>query len=178
MNTLNKKVTVYCDVDGVLNVKRKSVGHSAEKAFRKLPLLAGKILPKVNLWFRWQEEIIRKFSDEIIGGDTLFVWLTTWNYEAVSTVEPLTGLISHDVLEYRMRFHELKTQRRKYLLLKEHQKINPSPFIWIDDVATRSYRESDWEDSHPHLIIRPSSTFGITEKELMQITEFMKQHRN
>lgn len=177
MSIMNSSVTIYCDVDGVLNVRRKSSGHMAEKIARKLPLLLGRVLPRVRLWFRWQEEIILKFVEQVKTSESMFVWLTTWNHEAVSTIEPLTGLVSNEVLEYKMRFSELTNQRHKYALLKKHQAVNPSPFIWIDDVATRSYRADDWSADHPHLIIRPHSAFGISTSDIEKITNFIATHR-
>ena len=105
-----------------------------------------------------------------------FIWLTTWNHQAVRILEPLMGIRSENVLKYDMSWKEFRTHPNKYNLLRLHQAQNPSPFIWIDDVATQHYDISHWENVQEHLVIRPHKKFGITDDHMEMISEFMITH--
>lgn len=162
--------TLYCDVDGVINIAtRKREGLNHRIIYRRLPSIGSRLMP-VPLRIRWQENLISSLAELKVN----FFWLTTWNHQAVSILEPLTGIKSHGVLNYKMPLWEAVKQRSKYELLKQHQNVNPSPFIWIDDVATQHYKEEDFQNAPEHLVIRTDKRHGITETHLEQITSFVQ----
>lgn len=77
-----------------------------------------------------------------------------------------------------MRFREFNRETGKYNLVQAHQIINPRPFIWVDNVATKNYKPEHWEQLNvPHLIIRPNKRFGITEDHMAQMNEFVANIR-
>ena len=163
------QATLYCDVDGVINIAAKSAQDTVSKViFRKLPSV-GKHLSPVPLKINWRESMVESLALLPVS----FFWLTTWNHQAVNILEPLTGLRSHGVLPYNMKLREFRRQTNKYGILRAHQELNPTPFIWIDDVATRHYNERHWDGAAEHLVIRPISRFGITDDHLEEIKEFL-----
>jgi hypothetical protein len=169
------KPTIYCDVDGVLNVYSKDNNLKSVIARRRTPSV-GLYLPKVPLRFKWYENIANEIVNEL-AAFVDFKWLTTWNDDAVRIIEPLTGIRSSGFLNYRMRLSEAGSQVKKYAVLKEHQLLNPSPFIWIDDVATKHYREEDWTGHHDHLIIRTNRKLGLTMEHLDSMKDFLKSYK-
>lgn len=112
-------------------------------------------------------------TSEIAQLPVKFIWLTTWNHQAVKIWEPLTGIRSLEVLPYNFKLREFRTHKTKYEILKAHQAANPSPFIWLDDVATKHYNPADWENNPEHLVIRPQKRYGITMDHVERMKEFI-----
>jgi len=162
---------LYCDVDGVINIAKHHDDAVSKFIFRKLPTRAGNLTP-VPLRIRWSNYVPTFLS----GIEANFYWLTTWNQQAVSILEPLFGIKSVGVLDYKMKLIEARQQKWKYELLKKHQKDNPTPFVWIDDVATKHYKEEDWIGAAAHLVVRPHKNHGITREHILEIGEFLKVH--
>lgn len=172
MTANNPKITLYCDVDGVLNItSRRAKDLVSRRILRQLPSFGQRFTP-VPLRIRWRETIVNQLSTLPVS----FVWLTTWNYQAVRILEPLMGIRSEHVLEYDMTWKEFRTHPNKYNLLRLHQSLNPTPFIWIDDIATQHYHADHWKDPSQHLVIRPEKKFGITNEHMASISEFTKNY--
>lgn len=162
--------TLYCDVDGVINIYKKRPHDSmSANIVRRLPHFAKTL--RVPVKITWREDIIERLAKLPVN----LVWLTTWNWEAVEKIEPLTGLKSSDVLFYKMKLSEVYNQRHKYALLKNHQKTHPSPFVWVDDVAPRFYNKNDWLDLN-HLIIKPTRGEGLTSADMDKIENFIQAY--
>ena len=162
------KPTIYCDVDGVINTTQKLENGTTKIIYRKLPSL-GEKLWKIPLRINWHNHTTLTLAALQVN----FYWLTTWNHQAVHILEPLIGIKSTGVIPYRMPLKEARRQYTKYELLKAHQAENPSPFIWIDDVATQHYKKEHFKDAQPHLIIRTNKRLGITPEHLQQIHDFV-----
>lgn len=170
-----EKFTIYCDVDGVFNVYHNSEKLNKIIVKRKLPSL-GLYLPKIPLPFKWYEDISNDFVNRILSKHSPYLhWLTTWNHDAITIVEPLTGIKSTSYIEYRMTLKETTTQAYKYDLLKNHQRNNPTPFIWIDDIATKNYKEQDWLEHPKHLVIQPSTKYGLTLENIETMERFISE---
>lgn len=167
---MNKPI-LYCDIDGVLNIDAKVVADAAKKiVFRKVPF--GRYFSPLPTRLNYRPDIISSMRDL----QTSLYWLSAWNQYAVKVLEPITLLKSEGVLHYKMGIKDIGKEHGKYLLLREHQEVNPSPFIWLDNLATRNYEPRDWENfQHPHLVIRPSTRFGLTDDHMSKIKEFTRQ---
>ncbi len=167
----SEQVTLYCDIDGVLNIAGKEFADTITKRiFRKVPSVGRFLFPvPVKLSFR------KGITDAMSLLPVKWVWLTTWNKYA-GKLEKHSGVKSHETILYHMHIWETGRQKRKYALLQAHQKANPTPFIWIDDVATKYYKEKDWVGQPDHLIIRPDHKFGITEEHIASMREFVEKH--
>lgn len=171
MSTNKPKPALYCDVDGVLNIASRTTKSITSKVIlRQLPSIGQRLAP-VPLRIRWRESVVAQLAVLPVS----FIWLTTWNYQAVRILEPLMGIRSEHVLEYDMNWKEFRTHPNKYNLLRLHQSQAPSPFIWIDDVATQHYDASHWPDSSQHLVLRPHKKFGITDDHMKSIGEFISK---
>lgn len=163
------KPILYCDVDGVINIaSRRAKGVMVNTIRRSIPTVE-KVFPQVPIRFRWNEAITTGLAELPVR----FIWLTTWNYQAVHLLEPLLGIKSESVLYYKMQLNEFRNQKRKYDLLKEHQASNPTPFIWVDDVATKRYDPSHWLTHSNRLIIQPNPKLGVTDNHLQEIKSFL-----
>jgi hypothetical protein len=164
------KPNLYCDVDGVINIaaRKMILGMKSQIIYRKLPSIGQNFAP-VPLRIRWQDEIALNLAALSVN----FYWLTTWNHQAVSILEPLTGIKSVGVLPYNINLREIHNQKTKYDILKQHQENSITPFIWIDDVATQHYQKHHFPEDQPHLIIRTNKRFGITNDHMLQINEFI-----
>lgn len=159
---------LYCDVDGVINPADKKLDNiSMSSLKRQIPFI--KDFLKVPIRFRWNQDVIAELASLPVN----LIWLTTWNHDAVNLLEPLLGLKSSNMLPYRMKIYEIRNQRHKYDLLKNHQKNNPSDFIWVDDVATKHYDDAHWSEDYSRLIIRPNFKTGLTLEEVERIKEFL-----
>lgn len=168
MSSFTKPI-LYCDVDGVINIaSRRAKGVMVNTVRRSIPTVE-KLFPQVPIRFRWNESI----TDSLAELPVRFIWLTTWNYQAVQLLEPLLGIKSESVLFYKMQLNEFRNQRRKYELLKAHQAENPSPFIWLDDVATRFYNPEHWDEAVNRLVIQPNPKQGVTKEHLQRIDSFL-----
>lgn len=87
MTTFSSSPILYCDVDGVINITKRSLGGAiTQRVKRSIPLTS--ITFPVRLTFR--EHIIELLKLLPVE----WFWLTTWNYDAQRLLEPLTGLKS------------------------------------------------------------------------------------
>lgn len=165
-------INFYCDIDGVLNIPRRTYrGQSLSKTvFMKLPTF-GRFLTKVPLRINWQEEVTSSLASLPVH----FVWLTAWNNQATKIWEPLTGIVSREVLHYNFTLKEYRNHKSKYELLKNHQISNPSPFIWVDDIATKKYDPTHWETHADHLVITPDPKYGLTTDHMLNIQAFISK---
>lgn len=166
------KPILYCDVDGVINLSAKTAQVVREKTVLLRPPFIFRHLARmgpVPFKVRWRESMVETLSLLPVS----LWWLTTWNQQAVKLLEPLTGIRSEGVLNYHLGVREIRTQPSKYTLLRLHQLADPRPFIWVDDIATQHYRESDWVNPPPHLIIRTVKNHGITDEHLEEMRNFI-----
>lgn len=165
-NRKKNNITLYCDVDGVLNPLKRRSGTTSKRIWRTVPL----INVKLPVWFTWKKEIPEFFNT--LSGAKKYI-LSTWNEQGRTVLEETMGLKSFEHIPYRMPFKDIGNQSTKYELLKQHQKQNPSPFVWIDDVATKNFKEEEWEGYYPHLIIRPNAYVGVTVEDLIKVKKFI-----
>jgi len=166
------KPVFYCDVDGVLNLRKHSAPKSLVKkiVWKKYSLQNGSGVPMFHL-LKYDPIVVEEISQLPVE----LVWLSAWNKYARTILEPLTSLVSTRVLEYRLTMKDLRTEKGKYVLLVADQKQNPSPFIWVDNVATKNFVPADWVNHpYPYLVITPHSHYGLTVKHIEEIKFFLK----
>jgi hypothetical protein len=146
---------LYLDIDGVIIVD--------ESPFEMVQLNA-----------------IEKYSPEVVArlGRTglELVWLSTWGREASYLSESIDPLSKARILPIQP--HINGSMAGKAASIIEEQSAAPAPFVWADDMITENLsKELSQAVASPHLMVRPNKAVGLTNKHLLLIEEFAKEHR-
>lgn len=110
--------------------------------------------------------------------DVELVWSTTWNLNDTVLLLPelLGGLHGGRVLPIKL--NEKATNKKEWTQWKaeaiiEDQKLNPRPFVWIDDNAHTYWDEHVKANTRAEsLFVTPVSRTGLTSPDLQKIEEF------
>jgi hypothetical protein len=131
------------------------------------------------------------FSPELISGlDTLrdmfpnleLVWCSTWNdgNNILMLPKKLGGLFFGRILpcflpDVSTNDPELWSKWKGEAII-EDQRVDPTPFIWVDDVAVLYHKkvvEETVNNDMPKLFIQPVEKLGVTKKDLVTMNNFM-----
>jgi hypothetical protein len=161
-----KRVKCYLDFDGALN----SLGSFYSSTF--IPAWDdNEIITEGG----YELNVSRSQASRLVAMSMEIHWCTTW----CQTPEDLQRVAAH-----------LNIPCDNILDLSEHwkteavildQKIEPSPFVWIDDDAISTYTERNFELLHdeglmsPHLLVRPDPSYGLTSDDLDVIEAFITE---
>jgi hypothetical protein len=165
------KVHIFCDVDGVINIypdapyrlEKGQVAVTVDGTAQVFPL-------------HWRKEVSDFFS-ELSHVEVEFVWLTTWREYAPKVLDPLWNITSKGFMPWDNKLNDYH-QHYKGLALEEWAKAHPrTPFIWIDDIALRSWETHSFSDRENVLGIMPYSGDGLTDDNLSKIKEFIELHK-
>lgn len=158
----------YCDVDGVLNIRSRHIPTNSlfrQRVVRRVPFVG---VP-VRLFLTVNLEVVESLTQLPVD----WFWLTSWNH-TVQNLEEALKVTSAGIIPFWLKVKDVGREQGKYRLLKKHQTVNPSPFIWVDDVATKNYDPDDWVNHpYPHLVIQPSPKTGLTLEQVEQIKFFL-----
>lgn len=211
--------TFFCDFDGVINAlpyERVWVGGDKGDGQMYSPELYNPdnwniVVRQTDpaLHFMWDEVVevensgqtfTLRFSTELVSnimslihsGQINLVWLTSWNEEAVNTLNPLLGLPDDTpYLPWSQRRSDY-SHRGKYTALRTLVNAIPrdkrSPFVWVDDVATSSFinnakkyqrSEHNFKRSEgvSSLILQTDPLYGISRKEWARIDTFVRKNQ-
>ena len=141
------------DVDGVLNplALRPPPGFSVQWIDGYEVALSGKHR-------EWLGELVRSFE---------LVWATTWEDSANESIGPLLGLPELPVV----RFSGERTGDT-WKLEAVRSAVGDRPLVWIDDeLFLDAYEWAQGRDA-PTLLIRPSSSVGMTASHFDEICRF------
>lgn len=97
--------------------------------------------PDKTLRLRWSSELINNIKALIESDTVTFMWLTTWNEHTVGLNKILGFPEETPFLRWWPRgLSDYSQSGKGNYLLKHMEKTNDtiSPFIWVDDVATKS----------------------------------------
>lgn len=181
----------YCDVDGVIfpfdtEITTASVTLHYEDG--------GKIDE-----FHFNQEVADWLAQ--ISSKTDFVWLTSWRENAPTLLDPVLGTKSLGYLPWAAKLSD-HTQFFKKVALKQDQQLSSSPFVWVDDVANRTYSgeplflsrtqpKPKWDKTQgawlepeyvtdipeeQYLSVTTDSWAGLTTTEMEQITRWVENH--
>lgn len=164
------KVHIFCDVDGVINVypdapyrlEKGQVAITVDDSAKVFPL-------------HWRKEVSDFFS-EISHSEIEFVWLTTWRNYAPKVLDPLWNITSRGFMPWENKLSDY-SHAFKGIALEEWSLANPKvPFIWIDDIALRSWESHSFADRDDVLGIMPYSGDGLSDENLKDIRAFIDKH--
>jgi len=137
---------------------------------------------------RFSSELMDNIKALIASGDINFVWLTSWNEDSQKVLNPILGLPADTpYLPWEQRRSDYE-HFGKFTALKELlDEIEPDArqnFIWVDDVATRSFlyrdnRYHNFKKKHglSPLVIQTDPLYGIDRKEWARIERFIAKQK-
>lgn len=165
-----RKVHVFCDVDGVINIyadapyrlEKGNVAITVDDRAQVFPL-------------HWRKEVTDYLS-EISHMEIEFVWLTTWREYAVKSLDPLWNIASKGFMPWDNKLSDY-SQVYKGIALEAWSIQNPkTPFIWIDDIALRSWESLAFAKRENVLGIMPYSGDGLTDDNIHRMKEFIAKY--
>jgi len=168
------KVKLISDVDGVVNIYSLQHTSSAKVGYKHVnPDGRVHLIPTTLHWNESVTAFMRQPEVELH-------WLTGWLDNAPETLDPLWELDSKSSIQWDKHLHE-KDEISKKRALVSFLEVNPGPFIWVDDIATRTVTEEDFaglfnlEDA---LVITTNDMTGVTQAHLTQMQAFVNKWKN
>ena len=179
IETYSKPVRFYSDVDGVLALYFDTLAARAAHANHARVNLLQPSYGSINVkpldieWNQIASDALSKYSH---SSQIDFVWLTQWRLNAPLVLDPLFNIKSKGYLPWASSPTDYN-QFFKAVALLEDQKIAPSSFVWIDDIATTAnavaFLEREGLDMSRALIIRTEMTSGLTIEHMKQVGQFL-----
>ena len=136
----NKKIRVYCDVDGVIQpfIYREEDLEALDKhidaEYIEYYLWDDEVKIKEGLFYF--RENVQKFLSEL-SLETDFVWLTAWKMNAPRTLDHQMNIKSLGYLPWEIRRSDYNHYFKRSAI-EADQKENPSKFIWLEDMANKN----------------------------------------
>lgn len=167
------KPLLFLDIDGVLNCFPSPLHTQLMETqeWRDGDAVTGDRM--YRLW--WRESVIARINSWHDRDLAEIVWLTTWTYDAASSVAPLMGLKDFLVVgDEKGSENPRDLDWWKWDRVKEIVASSTHPFVWLDDdlygpVAT----EAAERYGHQMLAIAPPSNPGLTDEMLDEVEEFL-----
>lgn len=190
MTLFTSNVVFFSDVDGVVH------GRHFEKNGDKIERYPDENLHfdmNASFWFvedgykfYWSEEMVDWIYSLISSGAVDFKWLTKWKQHAVNKLNPIFGFPEYvTYLDWHAPKSDVNHDGKGVALLELYKNLaedERTPFIWVDDIATRNYIPgSKYENVFkelkvPHLIIQTDYRYGITKENQRDINEFIRRY--
>lgn len=170
------KAKLYLDFDGVINAVNPQ--HDLITNF-DIASTNDKIFAKINN-MTYSPTVVEALDNFRDFYDVELVWLSSWNdQQDVLKLPPfLNGLHGGRVLEANLNYeatnkHEW-TQWKADAIIAD-QKMNPLPFVWIDDNAHNFHMETVKLATHGthKSFVQPISDHGLTTENLKTISDFL-----
>lgn len=182
---------LFCDFDGVINRFALPANVPAmEGSFddnKKTRISVDEYGLRNNYTIRYSRRVVSFFKDLIEAHPDTFIWVTSWANHT-HKLDRLLGVPPQEWLNI-YEYFAYENNRRKHLALDEYFKNNTdsvSAYIWLDDEATQGYANVDASGNTveplskisdlPSLVIQTDDRYGLVEKHLTQISEFLKIH--
>lgn len=142
-----------------------------------------------NLTIRYSSELVERIAALVNAGKVNFVWLTTWQSEAIRLLNPIFGLPENTPFLNWNHMSDLGQGRKGLALADLYEQLESKPkFVWVDDVATENFVNSGLTETgmypigetFPHmegvesLIIQTDAHWGISRKEIEVIENFLQ----
>lgn len=150
-------VTLFLDVDGVLSPVR---GPS-------------------HAWSDWEEVpfndyflvLSREMAARLAALPVKIVRVTTWRQLANSQIGSWFGWPPCEVIEPRDCDDPMRWKARA---IRAHVQAGGGPFVWVDDDLRELASEvADVVGNHPHLLLCPDPTVGLTAADAEEIERFL-----
>lgn len=145
-----KPIRIYCDVDGVIMPfinEQEDIDRLDGDAMINVTTRHGFGNDAINLVpsrFLYSKAVAAKLSEWSHRDDVDFIWLTAWRFNAPYALDELLNIRSSGFMEWEEKRSDYN-QVFKLIAIEDEQKVSPSKFIWLDDLAnkTRYYDNDD-----------------------------------
>ena len=173
-------VTLFLDVDGVLNAEQRFVQQPKNK--------------RVTGWTDWQHTKVTvcgeglrgsfPFSTSLQMGSNIadtgadIVWATTWvdQLKALDDIARLVGLPTRLPTIDKVESSDRYTSGKLGGVSRYVYANNITQFVWVDDYLGSDDRE--WAADYDSLLIKPHSGWGLTRKDVEQIKTFVNYRKS
>lgn len=158
-------MTVYLDVDGVLNAVTKRVptstgwGEYQRKKVNSFPIM-------------YAPALIEAINNLASRDDVTFKWLTTWEHDAAEDLSPAIGINGRDweVLGGDQHAYRGADWWKLEAVQKDVATTKPDQFVWIDDDFKDERHAIEWMlDQTNGYPISPNMRDGLTREHLDEI---------
>lgn len=196
---------IYLDVDGVITPYYNHE-QGAPEGYRVAQLnvdnynLMNSGNPTQAVQFAWNESVIERLAVLSHNPKVDLVWLTAWKHNAPKHLDLLLNITSLGFLDWSIKLSDY-TQVFKKVAIEEDQELNPSQFIWVDDIANRTdygyhsggelFSKLLWDEEtgqasgeyeviiapERYLTITPNSFVGLTHSNMDDIEAYVLKHQ-
>lgn len=147
-----KPIRIYCDVDGVVMPfinDQEDLDRLDGDATIQITTWQGFGSDTINITesrFLYHKAVAAKLSEWSHRDDVDFIWLTAWRFNAPYSLDKLLNIKSSGFMEWDEKRSDYN-QAFKRFAIEEEQKVSPSKFIWLDDIANKTrYYENGCPD--------------------------------
>lgn len=170
---------LFLDVDGVVNALNREGTHAWDGA---VITNAKNSIPGFDdrVWPIYASALL---GEALLDLDVNIVWLTTWKYEANSSISPLCGLPEDlyvgDWTGTRRMSEGFQDWKTKVVL--QFMEDYGGPFIWIDDEAIPGWFPEHLTDSGHEgnvLLVQTNSWAGLVPAEIAWIKSWLEEEHN
>lgn len=165
-----RRVRVFLDVDGVINLpfsKEWNADLEVEVPFVKT-LANGSVMRRTEE-VRLSSTTLTFLKNLSTRADIF--WLTGWKDAAPNAFDSIIGMESKGWLNWVMKVEDF-FETGKLEAVKAFQDADPTPFVWVDDVATAGLTGEaiGFKDA---LLIQTNEFTGLTLEHMEMITHFV-----
>lgn len=160
MDELNR-VKIYADVDGTLAVGK----------FHR-HLTAEVVVQGHALTIRWRPDVVEPLAALSHLRGIEWWWLTAWGADAVTLLDPLWGINSAGVIDWAEPFGDWMHVTKRRAVIAD-QELDPTPFVWMDDVALQKLEEGSPLRRGDSLLISVNDLVGVTLDDVEAVKEFL-----
>lgn len=164
------RVRVFLDVDGVISLPPAD-GWNADLEV-EVPFV--KTLPNGSVMRRTEDvrlsSVTLAFLQNLATRADIF-WLTGWKDAAPNAFDRVIGMESKGWLDWVMKAEDF-FETGKLRALTQFQAADPTPFVWVDDIATAGLTGEaiGFKDS---LLIQTDEFKGLTLEHMEMIDHFV-----
>ena len=160
---MSNRIKIYADVDGTLATPPYGPHVSAELSVRCY-----------NLVIHWNPEVIQRLAALSRNPSIEWWWLTAWGQDAVELLDPLWGIESAGVIDWSEPVGDY-SHFSKRLAVVDDQALDPTAFIWMDDLALKNLTPDLGLFRGDALLVPVNEHVGVTVTDVRGIEDFVSR---
>ncbi|WP_428897461.1 hypothetical protein Dip518_001251 [Parelusimicrobium proximum] len=164
---MSRNIFFIVDFDGVLNYLSSIREHKLATGARctqkqDIPFGEG------SLTITWSAEIVNRLKEIRKKYGAKWFWLSTWQADT-PILDKALGIESDRTLAFDYSNSAVSKLKAVLEIAKNYP---DSAFVWMDDKATKLFRDGKYTLAAPYLIITPESRYGLSMEHMEQIERF------
>lgn len=157
------RIKLYADVDGTLAVPPYGLHESAQVVVRGY-----------QLTIHWNAEVVSRLAALSHLPGTEWWWLIAWGTDAVRVLDLLWGIESASVVDSTEQVGDW-SHRSKQAAVAEDQKLDRTPFVWMDDLAIDNLDAELKLLRRDSLLVPVNGNVGVKITDVERIETFIEQ---